>query len=117
MQVFLSAKLPAAGVSVNFDALSNRYPPAKALQMILRKALDDYEVSLSDGTFAAAPQTYPTGGESIVQTSRIMAQTLLDKARSHFDPLGFESTRAFGLNLATAALALFFKNEAKRRAR
>ena len=79
--------------------------------MILRRALDDYEDRLSDGSFTALPETYPVAGHTMIQTSRIMPQELADLARLHFDPLGFESARAFGLKLATAALAAFFANE------
>jgi hypothetical protein len=39
---------------------------------------------------------------------------LLNRARAYFDPLGFESNRAFGRKLACAALAAFFAAEAKR---
>jgi hypothetical protein len=44
----------------------------------------------------------------------MMPVTLLTLARAHFDPLGLESTRAFGLKLATTALAAFFAREVRR---
>ncbi len=115
VQVFVSASVPAPGVSSSFDLLSRQYPPEKALQMILRRALDDYEEKLADGTFQTLPESYPSGGKTAVQTSRIMRQDLVELSRSHFDPLGFESTRAFGLKLASAALASFFAEEKTRR--
>ena len=130
IQVFLSAPLPADGVSRSFDLLTRTYPPARALQLILRRALDLYEPRLEDGTFAAAPADYPVAGQSVsgqsteataggsaegegdlVQTSRMMAKRVVSIARAHFDPLGFESNRAFGRMLATAALAAFFEAE------
>jgi VirC2 protein len=111
IQVFVSAAFPQAGVSASFDALCAKYPPAKALQMILRRAMDEYEDRLADGSFTALADTYPAAGDRLVQTSRIMPQELADLARLHFDPLGFESARAFGLKLATAALASFFASE------
>ena len=55
IQVFLSAPLPAAGVSPSFDAC-RQYPSAKALQMILRRALDGYEIRLEDGSHGTAPR-------------------------------------------------------------
>jgi hypothetical protein len=115
IQVFVSANVPAPGVSASFDLLSRQYPPEKALQMILRRALDDYEDRLADGTFQNLPDSYASDGKLVVQTSRIMPKDLVEVSRSHFDPLGFESTRAFGLKLASAALASFFAAEKKRR--
>lgn len=118
VQVFLSAPLPAAGVSSNFDALSRQYPAAKALQMILRRALDSYETRLENGSYRTAPVDYaldrPASGIAVIQTSRMIPVRLVDIARKHFDPLGFESTRAFGRKLACAALAAFFEAEGRR---
>ncbi|MEI2387429.1 VirC2 family conjugal transfer protein [Breoghania sp. JC706] len=132
IQVFLSAPLPAPGASRSFDLLTRTHPPARALQMILRRALDLYEARLEDGTFTTLAREYPTlcggqdgkmaecgrgtapGGEiegETVHTSRMMARRLVAIARAHFDPLGFESNRAFGRMLATAALAVFFEAE------
>ncbi len=119
VQVFLSAPLPATGVSPSFDALNRQYPAAKALQMILRRALDGYEIRLENGSHATAPANYPAGEPAglitIVQTSRMIPVRVVDLARKHFDPLGFESTRAFGRKLACAALATFFAAERKHR--
>lgn len=117
-QVFLSAPLPSAGVSKSFDFLSKQYPPDKALRMILRRALDDYEAALEAARFDTLPANYTVQNASakvaIIQTSRMMPITLLKRARAHFDPLGFESDRAFGRKLACAALAAFFAAEVKR---
>ncbi|MEO1747905.1 MAG: VirC2 family conjugal transfer protein [Pseudomonadota bacterium] len=114
-QVFLSAIIPAPGVSKSFDELSRYYPASKALQMILRRAMSDYEILLANGRFAKSTMAYPVPDgrpdQLLVQTSRSMPNELIEVATSHFDPLGFESKRAFGLKLATAALATFFKNE------
>lgn len=119
MQVFLSAPLPAVGVSPNFDALRRQYPSQKALQMILRRALDSYEVRLENGSYRTAPTDYvpgePASGILIIQTSRMIPVRLIEVARGHFDPLGFESTRAFGRKLACAALASFFEVEKKQK--
>lgn len=117
-QMFLSAPLPATGVSVNYDRLSQQYPAAKALQMILRRALDDYEARLDDGSYRASATEYPIRDEGkpvVVQTSRMVPVRLIDTARAYFDPLGFESTRAFGRKFACAALASFFEKERKRK--
>jgi len=114
IQVFLSAPLPASGISRSYDALSTQYPQAKALQMVLRRALDYYEMRIDNGSHVKAPTSYPIGGCSpvtIVQTSRMIPVRLIEAARKHFDPLGFESTRAFGRKLACAALASFFEAE------
>ncbi|MEL6820017.1 MAG: VirC2 family conjugal transfer protein [Pseudomonadota bacterium] len=114
-QVFLSAIIPAPGVSKSFDELSRYYPATKALQMILRRAMSDYEILLANGKFAKSTMAYPVPDgrpdQLLVQTSRSMPNELIEVATNHFDPLGFESKRAFGLKLATAALATFFKNE------
>jgi hypothetical protein len=105
-------------VSPVFETLCRQYSPQKALQMILRRALDDYEQMLEDGTFQKSPATYATNedgaAETIMQTSSMMPKPLLAIARAHFDPLGLESTRAFGRKLATAALAAFFAAEPRR---
>jgi len=117
-QVFLSAPLPARGVSPSFDALSKQYPATKALQMILRRALDAYEARLEDGSYKALQGEYQLdakGRPAIIQTSRMMPDRLIEIARGHFDPLGFESTRAFGRKLACAALACFFATEGVRK--
>jgi hypothetical protein len=117
VQVFVSAMVPAAKTSPVFDVLSRQYPPQKSLQMIMRRALDDYEEMLADGSFSGQPETYEqeaNPGPTLVQTSHMMPVTLLTLARAHFDPLGLESTRAFGLKLATAALAAFFSREVRR---
>ena len=115
VQVFVSAFVPSPGVSANFDQLSRQYVPEKALQMILRRALDDYEERLADGIFHDLPQSYASDGKLVVQTSRIMPRDLVDLSRAYFDPLGFESSRAFGQKLASAALAAFFAAEKKHR--
>lgn len=117
IQVFLSAALPASGVSKSFELLCRQYAPAKSLQMILRRALDDYEVLLENGDLDNLPETYieavPPEVCGIVQTSRIMPIRLIERARAYFDPLGFESDRAFGRKLASAALAIFFEIQAQ----
>jgi len=111
VQVYVSALQPAPGVSTMFDTLLTNYPSRKALQMILRRALHDYDLSLESGEFLKYAPGYdinPATAESPIQTSRIMPKKILALAREHFDPLGLESTRAFGRKLATAALAAFF---------
>ncbi|RLQ85235.1 VirC2 family conjugal transfer protein [Notoacmeibacter ruber] len=118
VQVFVSAVLPAKGVSPSFDMLCRQYRPSKALQMILRRALDDYEALLQSGGYKKCPSSYETVRLSdqgaLIQTSRMMPVALVSVARAHFDPLGLESTRAFGRKLASTALAAFFRAEAKR---
>ncbi|NTF91471.1 conjugal transfer protein VirC2 [Agrobacterium rhizogenes] len=116
IQVFLSARPPAPQVSKIYDNLILQYSPSKSLQMILRRALGDFENMLADGSFRAAPKSYPipqtTSEKSIIiQTSRMFPVSLLEVARNHFDPLGLETARAFGHKLATAALASFFAGE------
>ncbi|NEK54832.1 conjugal transfer protein VirC2 [Rhizobium leguminosarum] len=114
VQVFLSAALPARGISATFDALSAESRPARALQLILRRALDDYELMLSNGSFAEIAQAYSVEEPlSIVATSRMMPRRLVDIALARFDPLGFNSARAFGRKLASSALCIFFNNEKK----
>lgn len=117
IQVFVSAALPARGVSKSFERLCRQYAPAKSLQMILRRALDDYEVLLENGDLDNLPETYTEAVApevcGIIQTSRIMPLRLIERARAHFDPLGFESDRAFGRKLASAALAIFFEIQAQ----
>jgi hypothetical protein len=117
IQVFLSAALPARGVSKSFERLCRQYAPAKSLQMILRRALDDYEVLLENGDLDNLPEIYTEAVApevcGIIQTSRIMPLRLIERARAHFDPLGFESDRAFGRKLASAALAIFFEIQAQ----
>jgi len=117
MQVFLSASLPAKRVSKSFELLCRQYPPAKSLQMILRRAMDDYEVLLENGDLDNLPETYAEAAApevcGIIQTSRIMPIRLIERARAHFDPLGFESDRAFGRKFASAALAIFFEIQAQ----
>ncbi len=114
-QVFISALLPSAGVSPIFETLCRQYPPNRALQMVLRRALQEYEELLQNGSFRSAPESYPidpkAGAENFVQTSRMMPRILVGIARAHFDPLGLESTRNFGRKLANAALATFFARE------
>lgn len=114
VQVFLSAALPARGRSATFDALSAQSRPAKALQMILRRALDDYELMLSNGSFTEIAPAYTVEEPlAIVATSRMMPRRLVAIALAHFDPLGFESARAFGRKLASSALCIFFDSEKK----
>ncbi|MCP1200619.1 VirC2 family conjugal transfer protein [Notoacmeibacter sp. MSK16QG-6] len=118
VQVFVSALLPAKGVSPSFDMLCRQYRPSKALQMILRRALDDYEGLLQSGAHKKCPSSYetvrPSEQGALIQTSRMMPVALVSVARNHFDPLGLESTRAFGRKLASTALASFFRAEAER---
>ena len=101
-QVFVSAYLPLPGVSPSFDQLSSNYPAQKALQMILRRALDDFEASLESGSIVDLPQNYAADPRTVIQTSRIMPLELVEIARAHFDPLGFESARSFGLKIGRA---------------
>lgn len=78
VQVFLSAVLPARGISATFDALSAESRPTHALQMILRRALDDYELILSNGSLAEnAPAYSVEEPPSIVATSRMMRDAWL----------------------------------------
>ncbi|MPR11050.1 VirC2 family conjugal transfer protein [Microvirga tunisiensis] len=115
VQVFLSAALPARGISASFDMLVRQYRPAKALQMILQRALGDYELMLSDGSFTKIMPVYSVEEPLVVvASSRMMPRRLVDIALAHFDPLGFESARAFGRKLATSALAVFFDRETGR---
>lgn len=117
IQVFVSAPFPAPGSSPTFEIASRHYPPRKALQMIMRRALQDYDSVLEKGRFRGLPQTYatdPAAEGHLVLTSRMMPMELQRIARAHFDPLGLESTRSFGQKLATAALAAFFTHEIKR---
>lgn len=111
VQVFLSAALPAPGFSPGFDSLCGQYRPAKALQMILRCALDDYQVILLSASLTkAAP--YPVEEPlTLISTSRMIPRRTIEIALAHFDPLGLESARAFGRKLASAALGMFFENE------
>jgi len=116
IQVYVSAEIPAAGVSDTYDLVSRHYSPQKALQMILRKALQDYDFVLENGKFLELAEIYPVDEVAhgfFVQTSRMMSKELYQIARSHFDPLGLESTRSFGRKLASAALATFFSHELK----
>lgn len=116
MQVYVSAELPAPGISDTYDLVSQHYPPQKALQMILRKALQDYDFVLENGKFIDLAEIYPVDVAAqgyVVQTSRMMSKELYQIARAHFDPLGLESTRSFGKKLAAAALATFFSHELK----
>ena len=77
--------------------------------------MSDYEILLANGKFPKSTLAYPVPDgrpdQLLVQTSRSMPNELVVIALAHFDPLGFESKRAFGLKLATAALANFFKKE------
>lgn len=117
-QIYLSAPYPKPGLSPTFELVCRHYPPQKALQMILRRALQDYDTLLESGEFEAITKTYAIDERewpvSSVQTSRMMEKPLLALARAHFDPLGLESARAFGRKLAIAALAAFFAHEPKR---
>lgn len=111
VQVYVSALRPAPGVSRTFDLLRDRYRPAKALQMILRRALQEYDELLLTGQFLQLPQTYEIDTdfkETVIQTSRMMPKSCLAIARIHFDPLELETTRAFGRKLAVAALSAYF---------
>jgi VirC2 protein len=114
-QLFLSVAIPAKGVSGSFDSLCQNHTPAKALQLILRRALLLYERSILNGEFVhlAADYDEETSSEAagVVQTSRTMMSRTVAVAKGYFDPLSFESDRAFGRMLATAALAAFFEIE------
>lgn len=115
VQVYLSALLPAPGISPVFEMLCRQYTPKKALQMVLRRAFQEYEAMLQDGTFKQAHETYiidhAAGADEFIQTSRMVPKKLVGIARAHFDPLGLESTRSFGRKLASASLANFFASE------
>ncbi|MCF1436952.1 MULTISPECIES: conjugal transfer protein VirC2 [Rhizobium/Agrobacterium group] len=119
IQIFLSARPPAPEVSKIYDTLILQYSASKSLQMILRRALADFESMLEDGSFSTAPKSYPishvVNKPIIVQTSRMFPVSLLELARNHFDPLRLETARAFGHKLATAALASFFATEKTRK--
>lgn len=114
VQVFLSAALPAEGISATFEMLTRNYTRKKSLQMILRRALDDYEVMLANGSFPEVAPFYTLSEPVVIATtSRMMPQRLLEIALSYFDPLGLESTRAIGRKIATSALSAFFAAEQK----
>lgn len=117
-QIYLSAPYPKPGLSPTFELVCRHYTPQKALQMILRRALQDYDALLESGQFQGIAKSYAIDEREwpaqSVQTSRMMEKPLLALARAHFDPLGLESSRSFGRKLATAALAAFFAHEPKR---
>ncbi|WP_165421598.1 MULTISPECIES: VirC2 family conjugal transfer protein [unclassified Bradyrhizobium] len=114
VQVFLSAALPAPGFSSGFDGLCGQYRRTKALQMILRRAFDDYEVMLLSASLIKPVTPYPIEEPlSLALTSRMMPRRVVEIALAHFDPWGVESMRAFGRKLASAALGMFFENERK----
>ncbi len=117
-QLFLSVAIPAPGVSASFDLLTQSHTPTKAVQLILRRALSLYEENILDGSFVALQMNYDIDNSAkngvVVQTSRTMNCRIVEIAREYFDPLGFESDRAFGRKLATAALAAFFQQERTR---
>jgi hypothetical protein len=114
-QLFLSVTIPAKGVSKSFDMLCLNHTPAKALQLILKRALPLYEDRILDGTFVTIESAYEEDRSSaaagVVQTSRTMLSSTVAMAKSHLDPLGFESERTFGRMLASAALSAFFDRE------
>lgn len=114
-QVFLSAYVPAKGISPTFDALTGYYSERKALQMILRRAILEYEEALSNDKYQNLPQNYdiknPDDRSNLISTSRTMSSDLALKAKNFIDPMGFESNRAIGFKIATTALASFFKSE------
>ncbi len=114
-QIFISARLPAAGVSWNFDLLSQHHDPKKALRLILKQALNAYEAHIRDGSFEKMSTSYETlstkNTSNLMQTSRTFDADIFLRANAFFNPLGFESDRAVGFKIATAALAVFFNNE------
>lgn len=116
-QIFVSVPLPAAGVSKSFDLLRQHYTPERALQLILRKAFDEYRIMIIDGSFKKAPQNYenvPADNETgYVTTSRTIELSLYQKAAELFDPFGFESKRVVGRSIGMSALAAFFEKEMK----
>ncbi|MBZ5763503.1 VirC2 family conjugal transfer protein [Rhizobium sp. VS19-DR104.2] len=116
IQIFLSAFVPAQGVSPIFDRLRQQYSMKKSLQMIMRRALRDYEGLLANGSFRVTAKSYPVLGNEVEQsvlvcTSHMVPIPLVRVARTYFDPLGLETGRSFGRKLATAALAHFFSQE------
>lgn len=110
----VSAAVPAPTVSPAYEALCRNRSPAKALQALLRVALDQYELMLIDGTFRDAPTTY-SAQHGEVRTTRKISQQALDAAKAHFDPLGVEQPASLGRMIATAALAVYFDQEKQHR--
>ena len=109
----LIAALPAPGVSDAFDTLSADMGAAKALQAILRRALDDYEAALLDGDGPRAVKDY-TKTENEVRTSRHFQAAALAIARQTFDPFDVISKADLGRKIANAALSLYFARQKKR---
>ena len=107
------AETPAPGVSAAFDALSAEMGSTKALQAILRKALDAYEGSLLDGSHVNAPVHYDTAGAE-VRTSRRFDTAALTVARERFDPFDVITKADLGRKIAKAALATYFARGAQK---
>jgi len=108
--VTIDVPLPATGVSVTFDTLCKTYPAKKALALILRKAMPEFERRLLDGKAKSAPRDYLVQPGDL-KTTRTMPEDAYQLAKGQFDPLDMLPNRQFGRIVALAALAAFFKNE------
>ncbi|MCK7615032.1 VirC2 family conjugal transfer protein [Roseibium sediminicola] len=108
--VTVDVPLPATGVSATFDTLCRSYSAKKALALILRKAMPEFERRLLDGKAKSAPRDYPIQPGDL-KTTRTMPEDAYQLAKSQFDPLDMLPNRQFGRIVALAALAAFFKNE------
>jgi hypothetical protein len=108
--ITIDVPLPATGVSATFDTLCRTYSGKKALALILRKAMPEFERLLRDGKIESAPRDYPIQPGDL-KTTRTMPEDGYQLAKVQFDPLDMLPNRQFGRIVALAALAAFFKNE------
>ena len=109
----ITVPTPAPGVSPSFDAVSAQQGPTRALQALIRKAMDAYEPTLLDGSFKAQPASYEAGGGDVRTTRRISAAAFA-VAREHFDPYDVATLTGLSRMIATAALAAYFQREKRR---
>ena len=109
----ITVPTPAPGVSPSFDAVSAQQGPTRALQALIRKAMDAYEPTLLDGSFKTQPTSYEAGGGDVRTTRRISAEAFA-VAREHFDPYDVATLTGLSRMIATAALAAYFKRDKRR---
>ncbi len=105
----LRVPMPAASVSLFFDAIAKKYGNVKAAKAILTRAID--ALSEPDSVLGIAENMcLYESEEGEFETNRAVPTFAIKAIRDQFDPFGIQSDRELALIAGHAILSLYFSN-------
>ena len=102
----LRLRVPARGVSKQFDKIAEHAGEKKAMSVLITMALSEHLESLAAGEHASAVDF--ERGDREVQTSRRLPVQSYEKLKEIIDPLGIETPFKIGNEIVNRALRAHF---------